>query len=222
MYDGAASPCTQTFGLGMFQAPTPAGLDAIEAFYRERAAPVWHEVSPLADPSVLPLLNARGYQPCELSNVLVRSLGAGLEPAGSPTPGLAVRLVRDGEQDVWAATARAGWSDVVPEEVTRDLMGVTSRRRGALAFLAELDGKPVAAGALSIHGRVALLAGASTIPEARKRGAQLALLSARLRAAVEHGCDLAMMGAQPGSASQRNAERHGFRVAYTRTKWWRG
>jgi hypothetical protein len=28
-----------------------------------------------------------------------------------------------------------------------------------------------------------------------------------------------MMCAQPGSASQRNAERHGFRIAYTRTKW---
>lgn len=28
-----------------------------------------------------------------------------------------------------------------------------------------------------------------------------------------------MMGAQPGSASQRNAERQGFRVAYTRVKW---
>ncbi|HYO16464.1 MAG TPA: hypothetical protein VE685_24980 [Thermoanaerobaculia bacterium] len=32
-------------------------------------------------------------------------------------------------------------------------------------------------------------------------------------------CDLAMMCAHPGSASQRNAERHGFRIAYTRTKW---
>ena len=31
--------------------------------------------------------------------------------------------------------------------------------------------------------------------------------------------DLAMMGAAPGSASQRNAERHGFRIAYTRIKW---
>ena len=33
------------------------------------------------------------------------------------------------------------------------------------------------------------------------------------------GCDLAMMGAEPGSSSQRNAERQGFRIAYTRTKW---
>jgi hypothetical protein len=28
-----------------------------------------------------------------------------------------------------------------------------------------------------------------------------------------------MMGEQPGSASQRNAERHGFRIACTRIKW---
>jgi GNAT superfamily N-acetyltransferase len=74
---------------------------------------------------------------------------------------------------------------------------------------------------LTVAG-VALLAGASTVPEHRKRGAQLALLDARLRYAAEHGCDLAMMGAAPGSASQRNAERHGFRIAYTRIKWRQG
>jgi hypothetical protein len=33
------------------------------------------------------------------------------------------------------------------------------------------------------------------------------------------GCDLALMGAAPGSGSQRNAERNGFRIAYTRLKW---
>jgi predicted acetyltransferase len=66
---------------------------------------------------------------------------------------------------------------------------------------------------------VALLAGASTIPESRRQGAQLALLDNRLRYAAEQGCDLAMMCALPGSASQRNAERQGFRIAYTRIKW---
>jgi hypothetical protein len=66
---------------------------------------------------------------------------------------------------------------------------------------------------------VALMAGAGTIPEARKLGAQLALLESRLRWGAEQGCDIAMMCAAPGSASQRNAERHGFRIAYTRIKW---
>jgi hypothetical protein len=31
-----------------------------------------------------------------------------------------------------------------------------------------------------------------------------------------------MMGANPGSGSQRNAERHGFRIAYTQIKWQQG
>lgn len=63
-----------------------------------------------------------------------------------------------------------------------------------------------------------LRAGASTIPEARHQGAQLALVESRLRYAPEHGCDIVMMGALADSSSQRNAERPGFRIAYTRTK----
>ena len=79
----------------------------------------------------------------------------------------------------------------------------------------------VAAGAIAIHDGVALLAGASTRPAWRGRGAQGALLRARLDYARAAGCDLAMMGAAPGSTSQCNAERQGFRVAYTRIKWHR-
>ena len=90
---------------------------------------------------------------------------------------------------------------------------------GAHLYLAELDGRPVATAAMRMHEQVALMAGASTIPSARGRGAQLALLERRLHDAGENGCNLAMMGALPGSISQRNAERHGFRIAYTRVKW---
>jgi GNAT superfamily N-acetyltransferase len=70
-----------------------------------------------------------------------------------------------------------------------------------------------------MHDGVAILAGASTVPEFRCRGLQAALLHARLEHAARAGCDLAMMAALPGSGSQRNAERRGFRIAYTRTKW---
>jgi GNAT superfamily N-acetyltransferase len=98
-------------------------------------------------------------------------------------------------------------------------MGLVTTRSKAKTFLAELQGNPIATGALTIHGDVALLAGASTIPAARRQGAQLALLEERLRYAATQGCTVAMMVALPGSGSQRNAERHGFRIAYTRTKW---
>src|SRR4051812_48209124 len=49
LFDGPESPITQTFGLGLFQAPTGGDFAAIEAFFAERGAPVFHEVSPLAD-----------------------------------------------------------------------------------------------------------------------------------------------------------------------------
>jgi GNAT superfamily N-acetyltransferase len=81
------------------------------------------------------------------------------------------------------------------------------------------DGQPGAAGALFVHDGVALFAGATTAPEYRNRGLQSALLHARMQYAHEHDCDLAMMVAEVGSQSQRNAERAGFHIAYTRTKW---
>jgi hypothetical protein len=61
------------------------------------------------------------------------------------------------------------------------------RAGGVHCFLAEIDGRPVATGALSIVGDVALLAGASTIQSARGQGAQLALLAARLEYASSRG-----------------------------------
>ena len=96
---------------------------------------------------------------------------------------------------------------------------VSAHRADARSFFAELDGQPIATGAMSICEGVALFAGASTVPAGRRQGAQLALLNARLSYAAENGCDLAMMCAAPGSSSQRNAERQGFRIAYTRLKW---
>lgn len=219
MFDGVESPCTQTFGLGVFQPPTAADLETIERFFRERKAPVFHEVSPLADPSTVPLLNQRGYQPVELSSVMFCPIEEALALATPRNPKIQTRLIRSGEGNLWAETAAKGWSDSAPPKVMRDLMRVSADRAEALPFLAELDGTPIAAGALSITGGVALLAGASTIPEARRQGAQLALLNGRLRYAAERGCDIAMMCALPGSGSQRNAERHGFRIAYTRIKW---
>jgi GNAT superfamily N-acetyltransferase len=86
-------------------------------------------------------------------------------------------------------------------------------------FIGEVDGQPGAAGALCMHEGVALFAGAATVPEMRRRGLQGALLEERMRYAFHHGCDLAMMVAEAGSESQRNAERQGFLVAYTRLKW---
>jgi GNAT superfamily N-acetyltransferase len=219
LFDGPESPITQTFGLGMFGPATAEDFARVEEFFRGRGAPTSHEVSPLAGPSTLELLNARGYQPVEFTNVMFRPLTPDASPARQRGPDVRVRAVGAGEGELWAQTSARGWSSEGYGDFMLGLARVSAARRDAVSFMAELDGRPVATGAMSICEGVALLAGASTVPEARGRGAQLALLDARLRHAAEAGCDLAMMCALPGSASQRNAERQGFRIAYTRVKW---
>ena len=220
MFDGVSSPVTQTFGLGLFQTNTVAEIETIERFFKDRGAPVDHEVSPMGDLNLPRLLTSRGYHPYEFSSVMFRQIREGANLDATVNEKIRVRIVGEGEQALWAKTAARGWSDHVQlAESIEELMAVGAKRPHAPAFLAELDGRPIGAGILAVHDGVALMAGASTVPEARKNGAQLALLDSRLRYAAEQGCDVAMMCAQPGSASQRNAERHGFRIAYTRIKW---
>jgi GNAT superfamily N-acetyltransferase len=221
MFDGPASPATQTFALGLSQRPTGEELDRIEAFFSERAAPVYHEVSPLADEQLVPTLAGRGYRPFEFTSVMYRPIDATGLGASRAARGPEVRRAGAGDMEVFARTSAAGWSHAGIEEFILAMARVNAASEGVSLFLAELDGAPIATAALSVVGGVAHLAGASTIPEARNRGAQFALLDHRLRHAAAHGCDIALMGALPGSGSQRNAERNGFRIAYTRIKWQR-
>ena len=221
LFDGAESPLTQTFGLGLFAAITNSEMQVIEDFFRECGAPVFHEVSPLADAALPILLSERGYQPFEFTSMMFRSIRGRAALTAPRNERIEVRLAREDEHELWAQTAARGWSSEAAE-LTDFILGVSrisAMMKGALSFLAELDGRAIATGVLGISDGVAVLAGASTIPEGRRQGAQQALLDARLRYAAEHGCDIALMGAQPGSASQRNAERQGFRIAYTRIKW---
>lgn len=218
VFDGVDSPVTQCFGLGVFEAVTAPLLEEIETFFQKRSAPVHLEVCPLAGVPALDLICSRGYQPIEISSVAYQPVHQPDEP---PAGRIAVRVTGPDEADLWARTGARGW---VSEhaELEDFLLGfgkIMSAREGSVCFLAEYDGQPGAAGALSIHEGVALFAGASTVPEFRRRGLQAALLQARMQHAAEQGCDLAMMVAEAGSTSQRNAERQGFRIAYTRIKW---
>jgi GNAT superfamily N-acetyltransferase len=221
MFDGAESPLTQTFGLGVFDEITGRELDELEAFFKRHDAPVFHEVSPLADMSLIALLNERGYQPLELTSVMFQEI-AGARSLDLPlNPLIKTRIIEKGEEKLWAQTSADGWSTEMQglAEFMFNLGQVSAQTEGGFPFLTELGDVPVSAGMLFIYDDVAIMAGASTVPEGRRQGAQTALLEARLKFAEAQGCRLALMGALPGSQSQRNAEKNGFRIAYTRTKW---
>lgn len=221
MFDGIESPLTQTFGLGIFEEVTENELKTLEIFFKKHDAPVFHEVSPMADASVLELLNRRGYQPIELTSILYLPLESANFSAAPKNENLKTRIIEKGEEKLWAQTSSNGWATEMEglAEFMLEFGTIGASSAGAFPFLGELNGEPVSTGSLYIYDEVAILAGASTVPEARRQGAQNALLNARLKYAFENGCRLAIMGASPGSQSQRNAETNGFRIAYTRTKW---
>ncbi len=221
VFDGVESPLTQTFGLGLFEDATTSALSEIESFFQERGAAIHQEVSPFAGLPILQMLCERGYRPEELSSVMYQTIQG---PPGKEEPAIRVRAISADEAQLWADVSAQGWMEEVPEleQFLRDLGSVMTGREHSVCFLAELNGVPGAAGALTMSDGVALFAGASTIPAMHRRGLQGALLRERMRYAMDHGCDLAMMVTHPGTDSQRNAERSGFRVAYTRTKWRKG
>ena len=218
VFDGVGSPTTQSFGLGLFADPSPDDFAEMERFFFSRGAEVMHEVCPLVGPAVLKALCTRGYTPFEISNVLYQPV---VRPESSLSPGIGIRVIEASEAVLWSQLSARGWAHDHPEfeEFCRQAGALIVAREQSACFLATIDGQPGATGSLLLHEGVALFAGAATVPEMRKRGLQSALLEERMRYAHDHGCDLAMMVAEAGSNSQRNAERQGFRVAYTRLKW---
>jgi hypothetical protein len=220
LFTGVDSPVTQTIGLGREHEVTARDLDAIEAFFAERGAVTRVNVSPYAHSSLVEELGRRGYRVEEFENAMVRALvgSVDLMPPASGV-GLEVRPSLPGELDEWAHVIARGFeslsSEQTPTEIGLSLARLTPEIADVRPYVALIDGNPVAGASLSIHDGVATMFGDATLPEWRGKGAQTALLWARLRAGMEAGCDVATAGASPGSTSQLNMERLGFRVAYT-------
>ncbi|MBI1740484.1 MAG: GNAT family N-acetyltransferase, partial [Candidatus Koribacter versatilis] len=89
---------------------------------------------------------------------------------------------------------------------------------GSLTFVAEVDGQLVATGAGLIipEHKIVGLYGAGTLKDYRGRGLQTAMLERRIQVAAEAGCKYAVIVTLGGTTSMRNAERLGFRVAYSK------
>jgi hypothetical protein len=72
---------------------------------------------------------------------------------------------------------------------------------------------------LYVKNGFGLLADAATLPEFRGKGCQSALIYRRLVDAVQKNCAILTSFVEFGSASHRNIERAGLRVAYTKALW---
>jgi GNAT superfamily N-acetyltransferase len=220
-FTGLGSPVTQAVALGLHGPVGGDEMDELEDFYRSRNSEVNIEVCPLADGSLFELLGSRGYRVVEVSNVLYRAIDAGAKRPALP-PGVEIRQARADEVRFWATTVSRGFAEHFPvTEELIDMMQMFSQRPSDRTYLAYVDGVVAGGAALCTHDGIAGFFGASTLPEFRRRGVQTALLETRLADGAAAGCAIAMSIAQLNSASHRNIERRGFRVAYTRSKFMR-
>jgi GNAT superfamily N-acetyltransferase len=213
IFAGADSPLTNAVALGLNGPVSEDEISALENFFRCRGARVTVDLCPLADPGFLHALSQRGYRPTEFNNVLVKRL-AGTEIALTPR----IRRALPDEADLWSYTVGRGFFEqpqLTTEEmdVGRAIFAMPS----AMCYLSVTEHGEAAGGAASaIYSGLATLFADSTIARFRNLGLHRELIAARLNEALAQGCDMATASTEAGSSSQRNYERMGFEVAYTK------
>jgi GNAT superfamily N-acetyltransferase len=214
-YLGPESPLTHALALGMSGPVTAEQLDEAEEFFRSREAPVTIDICPYADRTLLELVTARGYRITEFSHVMVRPMMP--EESFPEEPSIEVRAAFPHECDVWARAVVAGFfgRDAITEEEFRTGR-ILFDMSNSSALFALLGGEPAGCAAVSFRKSIASCFADSTLLRFRRRGVHRALILARLRMAAERGADFVAAGTQPGSGSQRDYERLGFQVAYTK------
>jgi len=214
IYGGAGSPFTHLLGGGMEGPVSAAEFDRLEEFYRKLGSPCLIDACPLADISFLDHIFRRGYKVIELNNLLARTISP-CERFPSPPQGVEVKLVHGEDVKTWSRVVAQGFAN--EENPPSEMLNVMSSMTDASQnYLVTVDGTPAGGGAMGMQSGVGMFYGDATRTIERGRGVQTAVINARLQAAQQAGCDLAMVTVVPGTASHRNYERAGFELVYMR------
>ena len=190
-------------------------VDRIVAWYRALGIRAWFELAPSECFARLAArLTSAGAAQVGFHSRLWGPVDARTRPKG----GIRVEEARD--PVAFADVLLAGHE--VPENArVRDRPSVERWKtidRWRL-YLAHVGETPAGAGMLALDDGVGYLANASTLPEYRRQGVQTALIARRIADAAAADCELVCSGADFGSTSQRNLERAGLRIAYTKAVW---
>ena len=223
-FTGPGSPLNKVTGLGFAGPLDPGELAAVEQAFTDRGVPVQVELSSLADPAIAALLTRRGYALVNFENVLARRLpveptvpsGEAIVVTESPTEELPawldVVVTGFGSPDLQGVPSHESFPRGELESVISDMASTP----GFVRYLARRNGGAAGGASMRLSDGIALLCGAATLPEHRRKGVQGALLTTRLASASRAECDMAVVTTQPGSKSHENAQRHGFELLYSR------
>jgi GNAT superfamily N-acetyltransferase len=221
--------CNQAIGLGMHGPVSDADLDRLVAFYADAGIQPQVELCPFADESLVRGLSARGFVIREFENTWYRETPEGLTaedvllnpwPAGDDGQPMRVEVVKPGDEDLLRTAVEVSRSAFVPEgyDFGESEMAI-HRRMVEMPFcrkiFAWMDGEVVAAGGMKSRPPLGAMFGVTVREPWRRRGVQQALMAWRLAAGASDGCRTMVIHGQPGEPTERNAQRMGFRLAYT-------
>ncbi|MFH0882839.1 MAG: GNAT family N-acetyltransferase [bacterium] len=160
-------------------------------------------------------LGRRGWHIADWQQMMGRPLTPD-DAAWQAPPGIEIREAED--PDEWARLITEGFGDELGHTPSQEY--IIHRGFAELPYVrcytAFHEGKRAGAASLMLRKGFVNIIAASVLPEFRRRGVHHALISHRLKVAAGEGETLATYSCDPGSASQRNAERMGFSVLYSR------
>jgi GNAT superfamily N-acetyltransferase len=193
-------------------------LDEMEAFYAQFGVEPRVMVCPFTDRDLLQQLGRHGYYIAQFMNVHVRAFTPE-DAVAQSTPDINVTIASEAEAETWALVnvrSGRGEDDIPDDDKWLALARTAIARPCVTGFIAWIDGELAGSAAMCMRDGVATLFSTSTHPNYRRRGVQAALIRTRLAHAAQAGCDIAIVTTSPGSDSQRNVQRYGFDVSYTR------
>ncbi|WP_338551429.1 GNAT family N-acetyltransferase [Paenibacillus sp. KS-LC4] len=205
-----------------FGRASAAQLDEVLNWYKEQGGSPQFEIVPSRiDGDTLLALAQKGYYQsgfhASLAGNIAQQAGMTLEEGQT---GIVVRRLGEHEVDLYAELHALGSGlPIAGKNHIADNNRMLFNREGWQFYAAEIDRIAVGVGVMHIHEHIASLTFAATLPEYRKRGVQAALIAARLLAAAQAGCTLMVGQASYCSSSQRNMERAGMSLCYTRSTW---
>ena len=217
IFAGLGSPIGRATGAGLDRPFTAEDLDRVEQFYREHGAPSQVDLCPLHEAAVFEMFKERGYGIAELNNVLYRRLDRDEKFAAAPA-GCEIRrgLARGGGDTVgdrgagvlsrWRTRGFHGPAHAaLPDEGRCDVRGQCRRQDSGLRGGARHSRAPDIRGVRGRHAGGVSRTRVADGAVARTPGGR-----------AEAGCEYAVVVTQGGTVSQRNCERLGFRVAYSK------
>jgi ribosomal protein S18 acetylase RimI-like enzyme len=174
----------RAIGLGEQKPATDDEIASLMQHYSALGvAHYWVHAGPYAQPTRLGrLLQKHGLKPYCRSWVKMMRPAKAAALAGSAVVVRAARF-----EDGPAIASVAGPAFDLPQCAAELFTPLIDRPRWQL-YVAEIDGEVAAAAGLFIDGDISYLAFAATRPELQRRGAQRALLRARINASSEAGC----------------------------------